>query len=50
MTDLFSLKNKVAIVTGACGLIGTKHCEAMASMGAQVIVADINEEKCRKVE
>jgi NAD(P)-dependent dehydrogenase (short-subunit alcohol dehydrogenase family) len=47
--DLFSLENKVAIVTGACGLLGTKHCEALAAAGARVIVADLEEAACRVV-
>jgi NAD(P)-dependent dehydrogenase (short-subunit alcohol dehydrogenase family) len=41
--DLFSLKNKTAIVTGALGLLGKKHCEVLAQAGANVVVADINE-------
>ena len=44
--DLFSLKNKTAIVTGACGLIGKEHCRALAEAGANVVVADINEAAC----
>ena len=41
--DLFSLKSKTAIVTGALGLIGKKHCEALAMAGANVVVLDMNE-------
>jgi NAD(P)-dependent dehydrogenase (short-subunit alcohol dehydrogenase family) len=46
--DLFSLKNKTAIVTGALGLIGKKHCEALAMAGANVVVADVNEAKSQE--
>jgi NAD(P)-dependent dehydrogenase (short-subunit alcohol dehydrogenase family) len=40
---MFSLKDKTAIVTGALGLLGKKHCEALAQAGANVVVADLDE-------
>ena len=46
MNDLFCLKGKIAIVTGALGLIGQKHCIALNNAGAHVIVTDLDEQKC----
>ena len=36
--DLFNLRNKVAIVTGGYGHIGSSMSKALTSFGAKVIV------------
>ena len=46
--EMFSLKNKTAIVTGALGLIGKEHCRALSEAGANVIVVDIDKTKCEE--
>lgn len=40
--DLFSLKDKVAVITGGGGLLGYQHAAAIASMGGKLALLDIN--------
>lgn len=43
--DLMSLSGRVAVVTGAAGHIGSAFCEALAEVGAGIVLLDIEPEK-----
>ncbi len=45
MDNRFSLKGKVAIVTGATGVFGTEFCKTYAEAGADIVLAVRSKEK-----
>ena len=44
--SLFELNGKTAIVTGAVGILGQRFCKGLAEFGAQVVVADLDQDRC----
>lgn len=46
LRDLFSLEGRTALVTGGAGYLGTAMCETLAELGANVVIASRDEEKC----
>lgn len=42
--NIMGLDKKVAVVTGGSGLLGKEFCQGLAEFGANVIIADINED------
>lgn len=48
--ELFSLKNKTIVLTGSAGRLGTNFANALSSVGADVILVDIDDKKNQKLE
>jgi NAD(P)-dependent dehydrogenase (short-subunit alcohol dehydrogenase family) len=44
--SLFDLKGKIAVVTGAVGILGQRFCRGLADFGAQVAVVDLDLDRC----
>ena len=42
LDKLFNLKNKVVLVTGACGQLGSEICKAFIGVGSIVVGVDLN--------
>ena len=45
LNTLFSLKDKIAIITGGAGLLGMKHAETIIEMGGTPILLDIDKDR-----
>lgn len=48
LSDLFSLNNRVAIITGGGGLLGYQHAATVAALGGIPVLLDINSEALLK--
>lgn len=47
-SELFDLRSRVALVTGATGGLGRAIVEALAAHGAKVVASDLNAESCQQ--
>lgn len=45
MKNLFDIKNKVIVITGGCGVLGTQMSEYLAQQGATVVILDRSPER-----
>lgn len=45
LRNLFSLKGKIIVITGATGLLGRKHAEAVACYGGTPILLDLSQKE-----
>jgi NAD(P)-dependent dehydrogenase (short-subunit alcohol dehydrogenase family) len=45
--NLFDLKDQVALITGGSGVLGMVFARALADHGAKIVIADIDEERCK---
>jgi len=47
---LFDMKERVVIITGAAGLLGSQYAHGLSQAGANVVLADMNYSECKKIE
>lgn len=45
LKDLFSLQDKTVFITGGAGHLGTAMCEALAELGANIVIGSRDQEK-----
>ena len=45
LKDIFSLKDRNYVVTGAAGLLGSQHAEAICAFGGNPILVDLNKNR-----
>jgi NAD(P)-dependent dehydrogenase (short-subunit alcohol dehydrogenase family) len=45
---LFDLSGRVAIITGAAGLLGTEYADVLAEAGANIVAVDMKQQACQE--
>lgn len=48
-TDIFSLQGRVVVITGAAGLLGRRHADAVAAFGGVPVLLDLDLARTREV-
>ncbi len=46
--NIFDLTGKIAVITGAGGILGPKHAEAIIEQGGTVILTDSHEDRAQE--
>ena len=49
MRKVFDFSNRVIVITGAAGLLGSEYADGFCQAGGNVVLADKNFEKCKKL-
>ena len=49
LENIFSLDDKIVVITGACGLLGQKHAEAVAAFGGTPVLLDLSQQDIDKL-
>ena len=47
--ERFCLNDKVVVVTGGTGILGSLYCKRLAEAGAKVVIADLDKLKCQQL-
>lgn len=47
--EIFDFSNRVIVITGAAGLLGSEYADGFCQAGGNVVLADKNFEKCKKL-
>ncbi len=48
--NIFDLKKRTIVITGAAGLLGSEYALGLSEVGANVVLADVDFEKCKLIE